>query len=598
MKRDRVRAKMQNNVKESNGFTLIELLVVMIIVGLILGGFSMGYQLYLKERLNQKQQENFETIQDALAAISLNGIRHSEGVDLDGDGAFEETFSGNQGLKVVEIIDTNGNGRFTDAGDTADALTNNDYSTAIGGNLIKEYYYIPRDNSGNAIEHNTILAGFSLPCPAPLNAAATTPQGESYDDSTPKIDIPNTIPAARQLPYPNGQPTDCNNAGFGYGFNADAGIYRVRGIGGGDVLIGAVPYVTLGIPEKATLDAYNNRIFYAVSANMTQIGSTLSNITGSLEIKTDTAITTGNGERVTFTLFSAGEDGAGAFDKNGIATGITCPNSANDQHDNCDFTNDTSVEAASFLNIDYANTNDNDQFDDTLSFTFKSDTEQNFFTRANASSDLQYDIVNKNPGDIILQRSMIAEESIKAATSASIGSTNPAITKLDVAAEMKVSMGTLVCDSANPQHEGAIRYNSTKKCLEFCDSTGWQPLCQPGCVDGGTRYADGETRSQSTPAGDGCSMNVTTLICDGEDNDWISSSSTDSSACGCEYGGTTYSLGQTRNEVISRWKARPGTSRCGSTTTYRILTCSANNSWQETGTFKTGRNYHANSEGC
>lgn len=57
-----------------------------------------------------------------------------------------------------------------------------------------------------------------------------------------------------------------------------------------------------------------------------------------------------------------------------------------------------------------------------------------------------------------------------------IGGTTPA-TKLDVAGEVKIGNTNIACSAAT---EGAIRYNSTSKVLEYCDGTTWRSTPHAG----------------------------------------------------------------------------------------------------------------------
>lgn len=57
-----------------------------------------------------------------------------------------------------------------------------------------------------------------------------------------------------------------------------------------------------------------------------------------------------------------------------------------------------------------------------------------------------------------------------------IGGTTPA-TKLDVAGEIKIGNSSIACSATT---EGAIRYNSTSKVLEYCDGTAWRSTPHAG----------------------------------------------------------------------------------------------------------------------
>jgi len=540
---------MGQHIRQSRGFTLIELAISFTIIGLIIAGFATGYKIYLQEKFVAKQEENFNTIRNALATASLNGIKSSHGIDLDDDGNFngtnERAFgAGDRGLTLFEKIDNNNDGDYTDPSDSVQPISA--YTNAAANSAIVEYYYFPQNTDGDPIEHGQPIYGYAFPCPAPLNNAGTA--GVPYRNTDPTIDLPSPFDAD----LPKGEATDCNASSLSDGWNVGEGVYKVEGINGGEVIIGAVPYRALNIPESVTLDAQNNKIFYAISTNMTVTGASFSSTGAQIEVKPNAAITTGDGDLAQFALFSAGPDGAGAWTKAGNEYGVDCPTSGA-QRQNCDFTDGVdSSDAASFLIMSQADSNDDDErFDDTIAFTFTDGAESNFFTRGAASSGVQFDIVNKTPGDLLLSKSLIANETLKAQNSASIGTTT-SDTTLDVGGEIKVGMtwnddgdGNIEANeelACNNSTAGAIRYNSETKCVEFCDSNNWEPACEPGCLHNGTRVDEGyfyEDPPTSVITSQGCETTTTTTTvrhtCAGS-NEWTESSnqqtSQDSSGCG------------------------------------------------------------------
>ncbi|MFZ4540572.1 MAG: type II secretion system protein [Rickettsiales bacterium] len=116
---------------------------------------------------------------------------------------------------------------------------------------------------------------------------------------------------------------------------------------GGGVRGGAVPYRTLNLPMSASLDGFNNRIWYHVTANLTAAGgsSTVANRfasippllatqqgIGGIEVRTGVQsilCTAGNCQKIAdpaaatpsgaaYILISAGPDGRGAFNIRGL----------------------------------------------------------------------------------------------------------------------------------------------------------------------------------------------------------------------------------------------------------------------------------------
>ena len=214
---------MMNSCKTSQaGFTILELAVVIIIVGMLVAGMMSGYQLYLQEQVANKQEENLDVVRAALASASSTGISNTLGIDLNNDGDFDdagETDFDNSGPNAINapagVVARNG----------------------------ETYFYAP------TLPHNQILNGYSFPCPAPLNVnISDATSGQSYSDGT--IPANMNLPTALENQIPNGEASDCDSTSLSIGWNAGQGLYRVAGQNGGDVIIGAIPYDTLGISHK------------------------------------------------------------------------------------------------------------------------------------------------------------------------------------------------------------------------------------------------------------------------------------------------------------------------------------------------------------
>ncbi len=561
---------------KQSGFTLIELSIVIIIIGLVAAGFATQYKQYLSDKTLETQQENINTIREALASHAMNGFRNTDGIDLDGDGTNELNFGGAQGLKLVQKIDGNGDGDYQDAADDVRTITN--YSNQAPNSVLEEYIYTTSQ------PNDTILSGFSLPCPAPLDINITAAgSGTPVDDG---VRSPAGIPNAvlndiDDLADANNQSaapviTDCD-ANLPTGFNN--GVYVINGHNGGRVIIGAVPYAALGISPQDTLDAYKNKIFYAVTGVATVAGAMDGTPpAGGIEVNNGAAAPV----RTQFLLFSAGADSLGTWNAAGVQSTTPCPAAGATQRDNCLFTTgNVTTAAATFTNADQTDTNTNTHFDDTLAFTLANDNESAFFTRGAENAGGTFDIINKNPGNMVLSDSLRANQNLEAksqlnvGTNAMVGGTGTPDTRLDVVGEAKLSMtGTnanassqLTCDATT---EGAIRYNDGTKCLEFCDSTDWQESCTPGCISNGTRVNVGDTETNT--ALDGCT--TTTRTCQGG-NEW-QDSVPDRSACGCSGG---YAVGESYSRTQSYESGGMASTRFTWTTTY---TCQADGTFTST----------------
>jgi type II secretory pathway pseudopilin PulG len=101
------------------------------------------------------------------------------------------------------------------------------------------------------------------------------------------------------------------------------------------VYIGAVPYVTLGIPAAQTVDGWKRSFTYAVTGRMTDALTFESN-EGAVELidENDTAISTiAGGNALHGLVLSSGEDGLGGYNQQGGS--LPCP-AAGRQTENCD----------------------------------------------------------------------------------------------------------------------------------------------------------------------------------------------------------------------------------------------------------------------
>lgn len=112
------------------------------------------------------------------------------------------------------------------------------------------------------------------------------------------------------------------------------------------VFIGAVPYVTLGLPEKYTYDAYGMKFTYAVSASVTH-NNTFNALDLNVTVQKFNYNYIGPGKTFTsqnfsvlYTAFSSGRDRLGAYSSNGTVAN-PCPavdetSDAYSRNENCD----------------------------------------------------------------------------------------------------------------------------------------------------------------------------------------------------------------------------------------------------------------------
>ena len=102
-----------------------------------------------------------------------------------------------------------------------------------------------------------------------------------------------------------------------------------------NIKIGGIPYRALGIPYEQTIDGYGNKITYAVTEryatpeNEIHLGAiSIRDISGNSVVNPE-----GSGQ---FILVSHGEDGKGAFTKEGVQVGLDCDPRDGADAENCD----------------------------------------------------------------------------------------------------------------------------------------------------------------------------------------------------------------------------------------------------------------------
>ena len=143
-----------------------------------------------------------------------------------------------------------------------------------------------------------------LPCPARLSVATFDPD--------------------------YGRETDCSAS-------APLGVYTTNGVGDGkEVRIGMIPIRDLDLPEYYARDGWNNRLTYAVTADLAVTGMFDNNI-GDITINDAVGNEmTDSPSSVLFVVLSHGPDGKGAATLDG-GVAIACDGSTDLDAENCDF---------------------------------------------------------------------------------------------------------------------------------------------------------------------------------------------------------------------------------------------------------------------
>ena len=190
------------------------------------------------------------------------------------------------------------------------------------------------------------------PCPAPLNLGA----GDSASGTEGKCDGGKKSLTNTQYGCVNGL---CTAPGFDRveGFEDSARLNQ-------QIKIGAVPYRALGLPYNRTIDGYNNKITYAVTERYT--GSDYKIHLGAINIRNEKgeSVITPEGS-AQFVLISHGEDGKGAYNKDGVLSAIPCHEGADSE--NCDMDGE-------FLVSPLAKARGQGYFDDTILFKMLGDS--------------------------------------------------------------------------------------------------------------------------------------------------------------------------------------------------------------------------------
>jgi prepilin-type N-terminal cleavage/methylation domain-containing protein len=104
--------------------------------------------------------------------------------------------------------------------------------------------------------------------------------------------------------------------------------------GNDPVLIGAVPFAALGLPQKISIDGYGRKITYAVSETMT-VAATFQDDRGVIKIVDRSGgNTSGTNNNAHYAVISHGKDGKGAFTQDGVLVQPCTP--AGQDLENCD----------------------------------------------------------------------------------------------------------------------------------------------------------------------------------------------------------------------------------------------------------------------
>lgn|GEM_PF-6478745 len=242
-----------------------------------------------------------------------------------------------------------------------------------------QWYLIKKENDQSKKNYDRVnLAMSSLqefrkvnghyPCPASLDATRTDP--EYGHETNCEVDTSAMVGA-------------CGDVALLFN-NSEAGrvcIQEAQNVNSGvsekpRVRIGTLPFREMKLEESATIDAYGNRLIYAMTERQGQVGSYNENVTGiTLEDKDGNLISGKDPslplikrqDSVSHLVFSVGKDGRGGISSEGQGSypciGINASAGDPDDTENCDTEN-----AAIFkFSLQYL-ANGTDHFDDEIAF--------------------------------------------------------------------------------------------------------------------------------------------------------------------------------------------------------------------------------------
>ncbi len=236
--------------------------------------------------------------------------------------------------------------------------------------------------------------------------------------------------------------------------NSARGVYRSISPSGQPVFIGTVPTATLSIGSDYMEDSYGFKFTYAVADLVARdLALQNANPPGAIEINDNSS--TASVTTADFLIFSHGEDGKGAYPISSSEVFKACTGSDADV-ENCNLDYKFTLEQ-------YSESTGTNFYDDTAAYTLL-ERENNFFWAETPAN--QDDIYNLNAGNI------------------GVGTDTPQAT-IDVAGEVRIGNTGIACATNN---EGAMRYNTTDKRLEYCDATEWLPIGTSGTLNGNSFY--------------------------------------------------------------------------------------------------------------
>lgn len=408
------------------------------------------------------------------------------------------------------------------------------------------------------------------PCPAPILETRVNNPNHGMETNCADPNIGTAAPVA---------PGTCLDGTVGPdNFNGICVERSTRTIAGLNprVRVGGIPFRTLQIEEKDTIDGYGNRIVYSVTEEMA-VTNTYKDSIAAIELRDGAGNVLSNGDRsLAFFLFSPGKNKNGAVNESGVpapcVTGGT-----NFDGENCrDFASTTNTDAVYVMD---AQASGNNQFDDIVEYFVP--TEVALWRRENDTSENIVDMserfvgVGTNTASDITAPLSIKQSTLNNTTNIN-DSRNLSTTDTNATYSNFQSGALRVGAAAGGGHIGGTFAS------EYCDELG-NNCFDPELIQGstGTNCATGQYMTALSGGAAECGDVLTSCpsgyILKGFDASGtpqcisVASMATDCSPTSVSMCGQAYSLPLATNGQYSNWL----TYTTGGACAYRLYRCNA-----------------------
>ncbi len=315
---------MKKNSAKTAGYTLIEMSMVLLVVGVLISTFTMGYTIHIKRVTTDATASNMAQVTNALGNFLIQQGRYPCPARADVDRS-----SPDYGIEG-DCTDTS-----VAVGDCAAGICIEQSARAMGSSAIIAILkpgigMTPAYTATNWV-CGTVPCNYaeylmhlytnkpSVYCPLPTSVVEYSNGGIPYDVCT----VPGMVGYFNSF-YPDWLDEDMGTAAGG---GSQARVRR-----------GSVPFRTLNIPEKSMVDGYRMRLDYAVTEALA-VAESYKKDNGGISIvdHNDKSLVTPDAS-AHFAIISHGEDRKGGYNQQGVQYGA-CPTGQMDGA-NCDTATD------------------------------------------------------------------------------------------------------------------------------------------------------------------------------------------------------------------------------------------------------------------